>query len=46
MKPHFEAVLTIRMTLPLKEGRLKGLPVSIFARRKVISYGLAASVVT
>ena len=29
MKPHLEAVLTTRMTLPLREERGKGFPVSV-----------------
>ena len=29
VKPHLEAVLTTRMTLPLREERGKGFPVSV-----------------
>ena len=32
MKPHLEAVLTTRRTLPFSEGRSKGLPVSVGER--------------
>lgn len=39
MKPHLEAVLTTRMTLPFREERGKGLPVSVFCPLVIGDFG-------